>query len=234
MPVEHEAQLTECERILEYTFSDRELLERCLTHASVARTRIESNERLEFFGDAVLGMSVCEELFHRFPDEPEGELTRLKSELVSRTTCAKIARDLGLDDVLIVGRGLRTRGELPTSVHAAVLESLIAGVYVDGGFEAAHDLVRRLFFPEIDKALAEPNRNYKSDLQQFAQKEIRATPGYRLIDEKGPDHSKCFCMAAVIASTTYPSAWGASKKEAEQLAASNALNQIEAERMADD
>ena len=220
--------LDECEAILEYRFNDRELLKRCLTHASIAKTRLASNERLEFLGDAILGAIVCENLYHRFPDFPEGELTRIKSVVVSRHICAAVSEKLGLDRFLFLGKGLSTHEQVPLSIMAAVFESLIAGVYLDGGMQAARQFVERLMTPEIDRVTqAGHMRNYKSLLQQLAQKTFGQTPVYRLLDEKGPDHSKCFFVSAVIGTRTYPAAWGASKKEAEQGAAENALSEIQ-------
>lgn len=221
-------KLRDCEAVLEYQFQNRELLKHGLTHASVAKTRLASNERLEFLGDAILGAVVCETLFHRFPEEPEGELTRIKSALVSRNTCAGISSKLGLEQFLLLGKGLRTHDTVPSSIVAAVFESLIAAVYLDGGFEAAREMIVRLIAEELDRIVDQDHlRNFKSLLQQVAQKSYNATPVYQLLDEKGPDHSKCFKVAAVIGTENFPAAWGPNKKEAEQRAASNALSQIE-------
>lgn len=223
-------KLRECEAVLQYEFRDRKLLEQSLTHASVAKTRLASNERMEFLGDAILGAVVCDVLFDRFPEDPEGELTRIKSDLVSRNTCAQISRSLGLERFLLLGKGLRTHGEVPQSIVAAVFESLIAAVYLDGGFDAAAVLIQRLIADELDRITEKDHmQNFKSLLQQVAQKSYNATPVYQLLDEKGPDHSKCFKVSAVIGSETFPAAWGPNKKEAEQRAASNALAEIEGE-----
>lgn len=216
-------RLAACEAILGHTFRDRQLLERCLTHASIARTRLESNERLEFLGDAIFGAITCELLYHQFPDETEGELTRIKSVLVSRTTCARMSEQMGLDHCLILGKGLSCIDQVPSSVVAAVFESIVAGIYLDGGWEAAQRFVRRWIEPEIQRVFETSHgKNFKSLLQQIAQKSLGATPGYQLLDEKGPDHSKCFKVAAVVGNQTYPAAWGPNKKEAEQRAAENA------------
>ena len=217
-------KLERCEEVLGYRFTDRELLRTCLTHSSVARTRLASNERLEFLGDAILGLVVCELLFRQFPEEPEGELTRMKSALVSRHTCAAVSERLGLEDFLYLGKGLATHRRLPSSILAAALESLVAGVYLDGGLEAARRFITSFIEPEIEQVGdLEQGRNFKSLLQQMAQKSFGETPVYRVLDEKGPDHSKCFKIAAVIGHEAYPAAWGASKKSAEQRAACNAL-----------
>lgn len=228
-------RLDRCEEALGHRFRDRSLLELCLTHASVARTRLASNERLEFLGDAVLGLVVCEMLFKRFPEAAEGELTRVKSVLVSRSTCAELTRKLGLEQLMFVGKGLGSRDRIPTSILAAVFESLVAGVYLDGGLEAARALIERVLDDELDRAEArDRGRNYKSVLQHLAQKRFGETPNYRLMDEQGPDHSKCFLVAAVIGETAYTAAWGASKKEAEQAAARNALADLDVDEIRDE
>lgn len=218
-----EDALTECERSLNYQFRDRALLKRCLTHSSIARTRLDSNERLEFLGDAILGTIVCEMLFHRFPEKTEGELTRIKSVVVSRTTCAKLSVDLRLDDFLQLGKGLSEFVRIPLSIQAAVFESIVAGIYLDGGMEVVREFLTRMIGPEIDRTVESTHgRNYKSLLQQLVQKNQRETPLYQLLDECGPDHSKCFKIAAVVGVESYPPAWGPNKKEAEQRAAENA------------
>lgn len=228
-------RLERCEAALGYRFRDRSLLELCLTHASVARTRLASNERLEFLGDAVLGLVVCELLFKRFPESPEGELTRIKSVIVSRSTCADMSRRLELDRALLVGKGLGTHDLIPTSILGAVFESLVAGVYLDGGLEAARSFIERVVEDELEAASSrDRGRNFKSVLQHLAQKRFGETPVYRLLDEQGPDHSKCFEVAAMIGDAVYPSAWGASKKEAEQAAARNALASLGVEEFAAD
>jgi ribonuclease-3 len=227
-----EQRLQECEEALQYQFCDRALLELCLTHSSVAKTRLESNERLEFLGDAILGVIVCEMLYHRFPESPEGELTRIKSVLVSRNTCAKITQELGLEKYLLLGKGLRTHETIPVSILAAVFESLIAGVYLDGGMDAAQLFVEPLMAKEAQRVTDfDHMKNFKSLLQQLSQKTCGETPVYRLVDEKGPDHSKCFKISAVIGPRSYSSAWGPSKKEAEQRAACNALHEMEGKEL---
>lgn len=223
-----------CQNALKYAFRDLQLLETCLTHASVAKTRLVSNERLEFLGDAILGMIVCEMLFHRFPDFPEGEMTRLKSALVSRNTCADVAALLGLEEFLLLGKGLRQHHHIPVSIRAAVYEALVAGIYLDGGMDAIREFVERTMGPELDRMIERNHTlNFKSMLQQVAQKEFGETPIYRLLDEKGPDHSKCFSVSAVISSRVFTAAWGPSKKEAEQRAAFNALHELEGKELPD-
>jgi len=222
-------QLAECERRIGYQFSDKSLLRDALTHASGVTDRLESNERLEFLGDAILGAIVCEILFRRFPEFLEGELTRLKSIVVSRHTCAKISAAIGLQQFLILGKGVAA-GHLPHSLLADAFESLVAAVYLDGGMEAARSVVERLLLPEIEAAAADQaGGDYKSQLQQITQRDFGTTPTYRVVDEKGPDHCKWFKVAAQIGDRLFPPAWGRSKKEAEQHAARNALAELDAE-----
>ncbi len=219
-----------CERRLGYVFRDKLLLYAALTHASGAGHRLASNERLEFLGDAILGTIVCEMLFHQFPEYQEGDLTRIKSVVVSRQTCAKIGENLGLQECLFVGKGVLTNPVVPPSLLADAFESLVAAVYLDGGMEAACRLVTEHIAPEVTLAAAEDfSGNYKSYLQQLSQREFGVTPTYQLVDEQGPDHSKCFQVAAVIGGKTFEPAWGRNKKEAEQRAACNALTELSGE-----
>lgn len=198
-----------------------------MTHASGAQDRLASNERLEFLGDAILGFVVCETIFHRYPLYLEGDLTKIKSVVVSRQTCASLSEALGLQQFLIMGKGMTTAPKVPMSVLACAFESLVAGIYLDGGYEAVYEFIQRTVGPEIERAVAdESGSNYKSILQQLVQREHAVTPVYQVLDEKGPDHSKCFKISAQVGTVRYPSAWGRSKKEAEQRAAHNALSQI--------
>ncbi len=222
--------LEHCEEVLRYRFRDSTYLREALTHASGADHRLVSNERLEFLGDAILGAIVCELLFRKFPDYLEGELTRVKSVVVSRHTCAKISRELGFDEFLVLGKGMGSQEETPPSVLADVFESLIGAIYLDGGMECAKQFIVRHIEAEID-ATVESNGggNYKSQLQQVAQRQFGETPTYLLLDEKGPDHSKCFKISAQIGRQRYGPAWGKNKKDAEQRAAMIALCQLAGE-----
>jgi len=223
-------RLERCQERIGYKFRDVRFLEASLTHASGADHRLSSNERLEFLGDAILGFVVCEQLYQQFSDQLEGELTKLKSIVVSRQTCAKISMALGLREFLVLGKGMTTHPAVPPSVLSDVLESLLAAVYLDGGIEPAREFVLAYFGPEIESAAAgDLGGNYKSLLQQFAQREHGVTPTYHLMDEKGPDHSKCFKISAQIARQRYAPAWGRSKKESEQRAAHNAICELRGE-----
>jgi ribonuclease-3 len=219
--------LDQLQQRIGYEFKDKNLLLASLTHASGAEHRLASNERLEFLGDAILGAVVCELLYQQYPDYLEGDLTRIKSIVVSRLTCAKISESLGMQEFLILGKGMTTHPSVPSSLLADVFESLVAAIYLDGGDAAARQFISDAIEPEIELAAGgETGSNYKSLLQQLAQREHGTTPTYQLLDEKGPDHSKCFKIAAQVGGNRYQPAWGRNKKEAEQRAARNALSQL--------
>jgi ribonuclease-3 len=216
-----------CEARLGHVFANKDLLIAALTHASGAPHRLGSNERLEFLGDAILGAVVCEFLFNNYPEYLEGELTRIKSVAVSRQTCAKVSESLGLEEFLILGKGMTTHPTIPPSLLSDVFESLVAAIYLDGGHAVARAFIEKYIGPEIEAAvIGEHGGNFKSQLQQLAQREHGNTPTYQLLDEKGPDHSKCFKIAAQIGRDRYQPAWGRNKKEAEQRAARNALSEL--------
>ena len=213
-----------CQQRIGYRFKNPALLKAALTHASSADHRADSNERLEFLGDAVLGLVVCHALFERLPESMEGDLTKIKSAVVSRRTCAQVACQLGLPEVLRCGQGMEIGEHMPRSLAAAALEALIAAIFLDAGFEAARDFILQSMADEIAAAVqSEHQFNFKSQLQQYAQRVQGLTPSYELLDEKGPDHAKCFEIAVSIGNRYFPSAWGPSKKEAEQKAAWLAL-----------
>jgi len=219
--------LERCQQAVDYRFKDPSLLASALTHASIAQNRLDSNERMEFLGDSVLGVVVCEYLFKTYPEYLEGSLTKIKSAVVSGRTCAVISEELGLDECLFLGNGISMRSKLPMSVMAAVFESLIAALYLDSGFDHTRAFIIRCMIPHIEAAVASDHQeNFKSQLQQHAQRELAATPTYEMLDEKGPDHSKCFEIAVCIAGRRFGGAWGPSKKEAEQKAAYNALVEL--------
>jgi ribonuclease-3 len=218
-----------CQERLGYRFRNPDLLRQALTHASVAERRVESNERLEFLGDAILGFVICEELYRQFPDYLEGELTKIKSAVVARRACARVSTELGLTDLLMLGKGMSSRSRLPSSLAAAALESIIAAICLDsGGLEAPRAFILRHLSQRIDDAASSQNQsNFKSQLQQHAQQAHGTTPIYELLDEQGPDHSKCFEVCVQINGRRFPSAWGPNKKEAEQKAARIALRELQ-------
>lgn len=221
------ASVAKCEELIGYQFRDKSLLREALTHASGANTRLRSNERLEFLGDAILGLLVCERLFQRFPNWLEGDLTRVKSAIVSRQTCGVWAEQLQLREILIVGKGVAVNGDVPASLMADALESIIAALYLDGGMEAARSFLAPLVEHQIDE-ISQRNieRNYKSLLQQFAQRDSGLPPTYLILEETGPDHDKSFCIAAQLGHRQFSPAWGKNKKEAEQRAAGKALLEL--------
>lgn len=219
-----EEALRVCQDRIGHQFENLDLLRFALRHASSANHRRESNERMEFLGDAVLGLVICEALYERLPHALEGEMTKIKSAVVSRRMCARVAQRLRLTDGLVLGQGMDNGDLLPRSLAAGTLEAIIAAVYLDGGLEAARRFVLTHMAEELDQATASQHQyNFKSQLQQWAQRQMNSTPIYELLDEKGPDHSKCFEIAVSIGGRQFPSAWGPNKKEAEQKAARLAL-----------
>jgi ribonuclease-3 len=216
--------LANCQSQMGYTFRNTELLRTALTHASGADTSALSNERMEFLGDSVLGYIICGHLYERLPNTPEGDMTKVKSSVVSRTTCQKICKQLGLDKFLILGRGLGRVNRVPDSIFANALEAFIAAVYLDGGIEEARKFVLRVFQQDIEEMLKNGDaHNYKSILQHYCQKHEGHIPEYKVLSVQGPEHRKTFNIQVCVGNRTFPSARGVTKKEAEQRAAENAL-----------
>jgi len=219
-----ESFLKACQERIGYQFANLDLLRSALRHASSANRRLDSNERMEFLGDAVLGLVICQILYERLPEALEGEMTKIKSAVVSRQACARAAERLQLTDGLVLGQGMDNGDHLPRSLAAGTLEAVIAAVYLDGGLSAARTFILEHMDKELQRATQSQHQfNFKSELQQWAQREMNTTPLYELLDEKGPDHSKCFEIAVTIGKRRFPSAWGPNKKEAEQKAAHLAL-----------
>jgi ribonuclease III len=219
-----EEKIERCQRIVEHRFNNVALLHSALTHASGAMHRLANNERLEFLGDSVLGMVVCEWLYEEYPEYSEGDLTKIKSSVVSRRSCGKVACELGLEACLIVGKGIHRGRAFPRSLVSDVFEAVVAAIYLDAGLEIARARLRKWLAAEVRIAVeGRGSGNYKSLLQQYAQRERASTPFYRLVTESGPDHRKRFRVAAVIAGEEFQPAWGNNKKDAEQHAAANAL-----------
>ncbi len=215
------------EQVLGIQFKNPQMLQEALTHASIANSRLESNERMEFLGDAVLDLIICDALYLKFPQFLEGDLTKIKSAVVSRRTCAEVALETGLADLLIIGKGISSREAMPSSLAAAVYESVVAAIYLDRGFEVVKEYILRTMAPKIESISANINEhNYKAMLQTHAQKAKGVAPLYELLDEKGPDHSKCFEVCVTIAGRRFSSAWGPNKKMAEQKAALLALEEL--------
>lgn len=213
------------ERRIHYRFRDPGLAVLAMTHSS-AKEEEEGNcnERMEFLGDAILGQIVCEHLFRRFPSKQEGELSVIKSILVSSRMLAKASRKLGLESAVITGKGI-PGNRLPTSILANAFEALTAAIYLDSGLQEARRFVlRHLVDPNLDEVADRPQeRNFKSLLQDYAQKAGIGLPEYRVKKAVGPDHRKRFLVSVSVDGKTYGPTWGYSKKEAEQRAALDAL-----------
>jgi ribonuclease-3 len=215
------------ESTLKYRFSNEALLCEAVTHSSIADHRLASNERLEFLGDVWLNAIVCTELYRRFPTYAEGEMTKIKSAVVSRKTCAEVAREFGLDRLLMTGKGIPTRQAMPSSLAAAVFESIVGAMFLDGGYEVTREFVLRTISDKITAIAGTLHQhNYKAMLQQHVQSATNGTPVYELLDEKGPDHSKCFEVCVNVGGRRFESAWGTNKKIAEQKAALMALREL--------
>ena len=212
---------------VDHVFTDPSLVLRALRHSSQADTRLNSNERLEFLGDSVLGLVICEHLYHAYPDFLEGELTKIKSNIVSRKTCADLAVELRLVDLLQLGKGMGSREEVPLSLAAAVFESLIGAIYLDAGLGAARRFILRHVGGLIESAERLGHQeNFKSVLQQALQKFGIDNPIYPVLAEDGPDHDKCFQVGVQIGGRRFASCWGKSKKQAEQDAALETLKEL--------
>lgn len=223
IPETHLSRIEQCESLIGYRFENPQILLRGLTHSSSASTRLDSNERMEFLGDAVLGMVICEYLYERFPEKREGQLTQQKSFLVSRAVCAEVGERLQLESLILVGKGLQ---DIPSSLKAAVIESIIAAIYLDGGYEPARQFILQAFQSELENCGELDTENYKSMLQEETQRDGRSTPVYVVLDQRGPDHAREFNVAVQIGERQFDSAWGKAKKEAEQKAAMLALEAI--------
>lgn len=213
--------------LLGHDFRNFSHVEQALTHSSAKSTVRPSNERMEFFGDAVIGLIVTELVYHEYPDYPEGEMTRVKSTLVSREMLAEKALHLRLNEFALIGKGVGARDALPRSILANLFEAVIAALYLDAGYDACKQYLTQCFREDIAPILGHHiTRNYKSALQQLAQSHMGATPVYSVLSESGPDHDKRFVVAAGVNGEQLGSGTGASKKEAEQAAARNALKAL--------
>jgi ribonuclease-3 len=211
--------------VLGVRFRDGALRTLALTHRSYAfeNDLPANNERLEFLGDAVLGVVVTDMAFREFPDKPEGELAKLRAAIVQMDALADIARDLGIGRFVLLGKGEEmSGGRDKSSILADALEALLGAVYLDRGLDAARKLIHRVFRPRmIAYERGEGPRDYKTILQEMASAEVRSVPEYR-IRERGPDHEKEFTATVLLAGKECGSGIGRSKKEAEQQAAHEA------------
>jgi len=216
---------------LGHAFADPRLLATALTHSSYANERGESaghNERLEFLGDAVLELCVSEELFARFPEAPEGELTLLRSQLVNESSLADMARRLGLAGHVLLGRGEENQGgRSRPSLLSDVFEAVVGAVFLDGGYQAAQTFVTRVFREAWPERPAAPKaKDFKSRLQEYTQKTHKARPTYALLGSAGPEHDKRFEVRLTLPGGREILATEKSVKKAEQMAARLALTAL--------
>lgn len=216
---------------ISYRFEDTDLLEQAMSHRSYLQDsteRIFSNERLEFLGDSVLGMLVTDELYHRFPKASEGELTRIKSTIVSRDRLAKQARNMELGKYLLLGNGEeKSGGRNRASILADGYEALLGAIYLDGGVSEVRQLVRVHLLKDIDSLVhSRFHQNYKSWLLEYCQAEGISTPDYQVIKENGPDHNKEFVVHVYVKGEKLGRGVGTTKKKAEQNGARMAIKKL--------
>jgi len=216
---------------IEVDFHDVPLAVASLTHRSYAfeRGMTVTNERLEFLGDAVLGVVVTDLAFRAFPDLPEGELAKLRAATVNMIALAEVAAERGLGELVLLGRGEElSGGRAKASILADAMEAVLGAVYLDRGLDVATDLIVRLFQPRMEAyARGEGERDYKTVLQELSAQEVGSVPDYR-VAARGPDHQKEFTATVYLAGEPWGSGTGRSKKEAEQQAAREAFERIQA------
>lgn len=225
--------MRELEQKLNYTFRHPALLQEALSHSSYANehraAHLNSNERLEFLGDSVLGFVTAEFLFRQHPDLPEGDLTRIRAALVCEQSLYEVARKLDLGRYLCLGKGEEAGGGRErTSILADATEAVFAAVYLDGGIEAASALIHRVLLDaEREEVVEERRRDYKTALQELVQRHADQVLTYRMVGEQGPDHDKTFVAEVLLNGTAVGTGSGHSKKEAEQAAARAAMEALE-------
>lgn len=222
--------LNNLEQGLGYVFRDKTLLNHALTHSSYANENREKgfsdNERLEFLGDSILGFVVADYLYHNFPDRPEGELTRIRADLVCEKNLAKAAATIALGEYLLLGHGEdHGGGRKRDSIVSDAMESVIAASYLDGGFEAAKGIIDRLILSDIPQGKPR-NFDYKTALQELVQRKKDQVIQYELIGESGPDHDKHFEVQVLLNGKPVGTGSGSSKKRAEQAAAADAIETL--------
>ena len=222
--------LHELEKAIGHSFRDISLLENALAHSSYANERfhnsLRSNERLEFLGDSILGMIVADHLYRNFPDRPEGELTRMRADMVCETTLAAAANRIGLGEHLLLGHGEEQGGgRTRNSILADAVESVIAACFLDGGMEAARKFIEKFILVEVPVKKLH-NADYKTALQELVQQKKNQVLSYRLAGQSGPDHDKTFIFKVSLNGEVIGEGKGKSKKEAEQNAAGSALEKI--------
>lgn len=228
----HPEQIETLEKRLGFVWKDRSLLKQALTHTSYINEhkhlKLISNQRQEFLGDAVLELVTSEFLFNRFPNYPEGDLTKLRAAVVCEPTLQRVAQNLGLGNCLIMGRGeLLSGGRERPSILADALEALIGAIYQDQGYQQAQGFILSWLEPEVQGFISgNPVGDYKTELQELVQREFEANLAYTILSEEGPDHSKMFTAGVSLKGCLVGQGTGKSKKIAEQLAAKEALAKL--------
>ena len=223
--------MTALEERLGYSFRNRALLETALTHSSYANENpasgIVCNERLEFLGDSVLGVTVADFLYRHFPDMPEGRMTRLRAELVCEQSLHRVALELHLGDYLRLGKGEEHNGgRKRASILSDAVEAVIAAMYLDAGMETAAGFIHRCLLDDV-RAIETPTfTDYKTSLQELVQRHSGQVLSYELVGEEGPDHAKTFRVQVCLNGDPIGRGTGRTKKEAEQAAAANALEAL--------
>ena len=222
--------IKDLEEAIGYRFKNITLLQNALTHSSYANERwhdsLRSNERLEFLGDSILGMVVAEHLYRNFPDRPEGELTRMRADMVCETSLAKIATQVNLGSHLLLGHGEEQGGgRNRASILADAMESVIAACFLDGGMAAAEEIINRFVLSNVPSGRLQ-NQDYKTALQELVQQKKNQQLTYTLVDEQGPDHNKQFFVEVSLNGNVVGQGVGSSKKRAEQDAARAAMEQL--------
>ena len=217
------------ERICNHTFANRELITAAITHPSAVEHLpvSASYERLEFLGDSILGAIVATDLFERFRDMDEGKLTRLRISLVSGKTLSQVSEELGIGECIVFGESEKGTGA--RGLHAAlenVYESVVGALYLDGGYDVTHEFVSRTLGPHMVPELADRPVSPKSRLQEITQREMRCAPEYRLEGEQGPAHSPTFTSVVLVEGRRVGRGMGSSKKEAESVAAADAIARL--------
>ncbi|MCC8109646.1 MAG: ribonuclease III [Planctomycetes bacterium] len=213
-----------CEVAVGYTFFDKKLIKNALTHSSSTSDKRLDNERLEFFGDAVLDLVIREYLYHNYPNHQEGDLTEAKSAVVCRASLAKAGRKMDLKNFLFLGRGIGKKRAVPDSLLADAYEAIVAAIYLDGGYQPVKNFILMTLKDEIPFAIEAANStNYKSNLQKILQQQKKPLPLYRVLGATGPEHSRVFSVAVEVDGVEMGRGKGSSKKAAEQEAAKAAL-----------
>lgn len=230
---ERKKNLDEIQLNIDYNFKDIKLINTSLTHSSYANEskmkNYENNERLEFLGDVIVNLIVSEYIYHRFPQLPEGELTKIRATIVCESSLAFAAKKINLGNYLLLGKGEETTGgRNRESILADTFEALTGAVYLDGGLTSTREFLLGMFEQEVIYALSKGNLfiDYKTELQEILQKKTKSKIEYKVAKEAGPDHNKKFYMDVIVENKVIGSGMGRNKKEAEQMAAKHALDRI--------